>query len=173
MDVFFIVIGFILLFGGIIGSVFPGIPGPPLSFLGLVTSAATSWLVFSTHFYFTAALIAIFITVLDYYIPIYGTKLLGGTKAGIRGSTIGLVVAVVALPLAGIVIGPFGLLGIILGPFVGAYLGEKIAGISDEKAWRSALGSFLGFLAGTLAKLIYALVIFGYVIVALFKVWMA
>lgn len=173
MDVFFIVLGFILLFGGIIGSVFPGIPGPPLSFLGLMVSAASSWLAFSTQFYLITALLAIFITVLDYYIPIYGTKLLGGTKAGITGSTIGLVVAVIALPLAGIVIGPFGLLGIILGPFVGAYLGEKIAGTRDENAWRSAFGSFLGFLAGTLAKLMYAVVIFGYVIMALFKVWTA
>lgn len=173
MDIFFIVLGFILLFGGIIGSIFPGIPGPPLSFLGLILVASTKWIAFSGNFYLITGLLVLFITFFDYYIPIYGTKLMGGTKAGIRGSTIGLIVAVVALPLAGIVIGPFGLLGIILGPFVGAYLGEKFAGTSDEKAWRSAFGSFVGFLAGTLAKLIYALMILGYVIIALFKAWTA
>lgn len=102
-------------------------------------------------------ILALGVTVLDYIIPGLGTKKFGGTKAGIRGSNIGLLVGVIGLPLLGIVIGPFGIFGIILGPFIGAYLGEKNAGSSQEKAFRSAIGSFIGFMAGTFAKLVYGI----------------
>ena len=76
---------------------------------------------------------------------------------GVRGSTIGLIVAIIILPLLGIVIGPFGIGGIILGPFLGAYIGELMAN-NKENAFRSAIGSFIGFLAGTLIKVIYGFV---------------
>jgi uncharacterized protein YqgC (DUF456 family) len=119
---------------------------------------------YSTEFFAITALFALAITLLDYYVPIYGTKKFGGSKAGVWGSTIGLIVGIFVLPFLGIVIGPFGLLGIILGPFLGAYIGEKWVGKADEHAWRSAWGSFLGFLAGTFIKIAYALVI-GYFVV--------
>ena len=58
--------------------------------------------------------------------------------------------------------GQFGLLGIILGPFLGALIGERMAGTPEKDAFRSAVGSFLGFVAGTLIKLIYGLVVLFY-----------
>jgi uncharacterized protein YqgC (DUF456 family) len=70
-----------------------------------------------------------------------------------------LVVGVVVLPILGIVIGPFGLIGILAGPFVGAYIGEKMSGVDDSLAWRSAIGSFVGFVAGTLLKVVYSIVV--------------
>jgi uncharacterized protein YqgC (DUF456 family) len=70
----------------------------------------------------------------------------------------------VVLPILGIVIGPFGLIGILAGPFVGAYIGEKMSGVDDNLAWRSAIGSFVGFLAGTLLKVVYSLVV-GFVVI--------
>ena len=91
--------------------------------------------------------------VLDYVVPIWGTKKLGGTKEGVRGSTLGL--------FAGLIITfifPIGFIAVLLGPFIGAYLGEKNAGTEDHKAWRSAFGSFVGFLLGTGIKTIYACV---------------
>ena len=85
------------------------------------------------------------VTALDYVVPIYGTKKFGGTKRGVWGSTIGLLVGLFFFP-------PF---GIIIGPFVGAFLGEMSTGKTTNKAaLRSAFGSFVGFLAGTLLKLI-------------------
>ena len=98
----------------------------------------------------------------DYWIPIYGTKKFGGTKASVRGSIIGLIIGVIVLPVLGIVIGPFGLLGIILGPFLGALIGERMAGTPEKDAFRSAVGSFLGFVAGTLIKVIFGLVVLFY-----------
>jgi uncharacterized protein YqgC (DUF456 family) len=89
----------------------------------------------------------------DYVVPVWGTKHFGGTKAGVRGSTIGLFLGLlVTLAM------PIGFIAVLLGPFIGAYIGEKNAGTDDHKAWRSAFGSFVGFLCGTGIKVIYACV---------------
>ena len=58
---------------------------------------------------------------------------------------------------------PIGFIAVLLGPFIGAYIGEKSVGTEDHLAWRSALGSFVGFLLGTGIKLIYACVCIYYV----------
>ena len=158
MDTFIVIAAIILGIIGIIGAIIPGIPGTPISFIGLLLLAFVPECDYSVGFLIAMGATAAVITVLDYVIPIYGTKKLGGTKMGVRGSTIGLVVGIIVLPLLGIVLGPFGIGGIILGPFVGAYIGEIMAK-NDANAFRSALGSFLGFLAGTLIKVIYGIVI--------------
>ena len=158
MDTFIVIAAIILGIIGIIGAIIPGIPGTPISFIGLLLLAFVPECDYSVGLLIAMGAIAAVITVLDYVIPIYGTKKLGGTKMGVRGSTIGLVVGIIVLPLLGIVLGPFGIGGIILGPFVGAYIGEIMAK-NDANAFRSALGSFLGFLAGTLIKVIYGIVI--------------
>lgn len=154
---------------GIIGAIVPGLPGPPISWAALLllyiknpeayTDPATL---------VVTAVLAVVITVLDYVVPAWGTKRFGGTKAGTRGSTIGLIVSVFVLPILGIAIGPFGIVGILAGPFVGAYLGEKWSGSDDRQALRSAIGSFVGFLAGTLIKLAYSIVILVLTLTAIF-----
>jgi uncharacterized protein YqgC (DUF456 family) len=78
-------------------------------------------------------------TVLDYIFPVWTTKRFGGSKRGVWGSTIGLVVGLFFFP-------PF---GIIIGPFVGAFVGEVTANQNQRSALRSAFGSFVGFLLGT------------------------
>ncbi|MBG0782433.1 MAG: DUF456 domain-containing protein [Bacteroidales bacterium] len=164
MDIIWIILAFLLILIGLLGAIIPGLPGPPFAWLALIVLNLTEKISYSTEFFAITALFALAITLLDYYVPIYGTKKFGGSKAGVWGSTIGLIVGIFVLPFLGIVIGPFGLLGIILGPFLGAYIGEKWVGKADEHAWRSAWGSFLGFLAGTFIKIAYALVI-GYFVV--------
>jgi uncharacterized protein YqgC (DUF456 family) len=159
MDIIWIILAFALAFIGLAGALIPGLPGPPIAFLALVLINFTEKTTYSSRFFVITGLLALIITLLDYYIPIYGTKKLGGSKAGVWGSTIGLLVSLILFPILGIVIGPFGLLGIIAAPVLGAYLGEKWAGKADEHAWRSAIGSFLGFLAGTFIKLIYGVTI--------------
>lgn len=147
---------------GIAGAVIPGLPGTPLSYGALLLLHLTKAIDYSGKFLIIMAVIAVVITLIDYWIPIYGTKKFGGTKAGVRGSIIGLIIGVIVLPVLGIVIGPFGLLGIILGPFLGALIGERMAGTPEKDAFRSAVGSFLGFVAGTLIKVIYGLVVLFY-----------
>ncbi len=168
MDWLFIAIGIILVLLGAIGAIVPGLPGPPLSFIALVLLQFTKSPPFSENFLIIMGLIMAAVTLMDYFIPIYGTKKFGGSKQGVRGSTIGLIIGVFVLPFLGIVIGPFGLLGIILGPFAGAYIGELMAGKNSDIALRSAFGSFIGFLAGTFMKLVYSIVAGIYFFIGLF-----
>lgn len=170
MTVVFVILAILCALIGIIGAIVPGVPGPPISWLALLFLNFTRYNEnFSFAFLLITALIAVVITILDFFIPVWGTKRFGGTKAGTRGSTIGLLVSVFLLPLLGITIGPFGIIGILLGPFVGAYVGERIHQTSQQQAWCSAFGSFIGFLAGTLIKLTYGIVIIVYVVKAFFN----
>ncbi len=156
MDVFFLVIAIVLMLGGITGCLLPLLPGPPLSYTALLVLQFRSEPPFTTKFMIVWAVVTAIVTLLDYYIPIYGTKKFGGTKYGIWGCAIGLV--------AGLWLGP---IGIIVGPFVGAFIGEMIGNNNSDRAFKAALGSFIGFVAGTLLKLVVCLVM-GYYFVAAF-----
>lgn len=145
MDIILIILGFICVIVGFLGCFLPILPGPPISFVALLLLEWTEKSPFDSDTLWTWGLITAGVTALDYVVPIYGTKKFGGTKRGVWGSTIGLVVGLIFFP-------PF---GIIIGPFVGAFLGEMSTGKStNEAALRSAFGSFIGFLVGTLLKLI-------------------
>ena len=154
-----IVVAILLALVGLVGAVVPGIAGTPFSFLALLTLSFVKGIDYSTKFLLIMGLIGAVVFALDYVVPIWGTKKLGGTKAGVRGSTIGLF-----LGLFITFVFPVGFIAVLLGPFIGAYVGEKLAGTEDHKAWRAAFGSFVGFLLGTGIKTIYACVCIFYVV---------
>ena len=154
-----IVVAILLALVGLVGAVVPGIAGTPFSFLALLVLSFVKGIDYSTKFLLIMGLIGAVVFALDYVVPIWGTKKLGGTKAGVRGSTIGLF-----LGLFITFVFPIGFIAVLLGPFIGAYIGEKSAGTEDHKAWRAAFGSFVGFLLGTGIKTIYACVCIFYVI---------
>ena len=143
MDYVLLAFAIILIIVGLIGCVLPIIPGPPLSFLGILILHFTEFSQYSTNFLLIIAFIAILVTVLDYIVPIWGTKKFGGTKAGMWGATLGMIIGMILL-------GPIGL---IMGPLVGAIIGESIKGANSKDAFKSGLGAFLGFLLGTGLKL--------------------
>jgi len=163
MDYVLFVLAIILIIIGLIGDIVPGIPGTPITFLALLLLHWTEKISYSTQFLLVTGLVCIIITVLDYVVPVWGTKKFGGTKAGAKGSTVGLIISVLVLPMLGIVIGPFGIIGILGGPFIGAYVGEKIGGTPDNLALRSAFGSFVGFITGTIMKVVYTIIIGFYI----------
>lgn len=163
MEYLLIIGALILGLIGFIGAILLGLPGTPLSFVSLLLFLALPNFDGDITFLVIMGAIALVITVLDYVIPIYGTKFFGGTKQGVRGSTIGLIVSVLVLPLLGIVIGPFGIIGLLLGPFLGALIGEVIAK-NQGNAFRAALGSFVGFLLGTFMKVVYAVVVLVFIV---------
>ena len=144
MDYVLIVLGVLFMISGILGCVLPILPGPPLSYLGILLLQFTSKSQFSTRFMIIWAVITVVVYALDYVIPAWGTKKFGGSKRGVWGSIIGLVIGLFFFP-------PF---GIIIGPFLGAIIGELSSGKDSGSALKSGFGSFLGFLAGTLLKLI-------------------
>lgn len=148
-----IVAAILLSLIGIVGAVVPGIAGTPFSFLALLAMSFVDGIDYSARFLLIMGLIGAVVFAVDYVVPIWGTKKLGGTKAGVRGSTIGLF-----LGLFITFVFPIGFIAVLLGPFIGAYIGEKSVGTADHLAWRSALGSFVGFLLGTGIKIVYACV---------------
>ena len=154
MDVFLIIAGSLCMILGIAGSILPVLPGPPLSFLGLILIHLTTKIDFSSKFLITWGIIAILVSILDYVIPIWGTKFFGGSKYGIWGSMAGLLMGLFFPPV-----------GLIIGPFIGAVAGEIIAGNKDN-ALKAGLGSFVGFLAGTVVKLLVSLIMLYYFITA-------
>lgn len=150
MEITLIILAFVLAAIGIAGAVLPIIPGPPIAFLGLIAMHyADADYTFSGTALIVWGAVALIITVLDYVVPIYGTKKFGGTKWGTRGSTIGLLVGI----FGGWIFGPLAPFAIILGPFFGAVIGELMGGADQKAAFRSGLGSFLGFLTGVFMKL--------------------
>ena len=159
MNVVLIILAVILMLLGIAGSVIPALPGPPLSWVGLLLLHLSSAAQYSVSFLIITAVVAAVITVMDFVFPSLSTKKHGGSKAGIWGCNIGLVVSIIGLPF-----GPQGLLGIIFWPFVGALVGEFVSGKKDKAALRAAWGAFLGFLTGTGLKLAYGLVVAFFVV---------
>jgi uncharacterized protein len=145
MDFLLLALAIILIIVGLIGCVLPIIPGPPLSFLGLLTLHFTKFGEgeYTTNFLIILALVAIAVTILDFIVPVWGTKKFGGTKAGMWGATIGLIIGMIFL-------GP---LGLIFGPLVGAIIGESIKGANNKDAFKAGLGAFFGFLMGVGLKL--------------------
>ena len=156
MELVWIVIGSILMLAGIAGCLLPFLPGPPLSFLGLLLLQLRETAPFTTQFLIVWAFIVIRITALDYLVPIFGTKRFGGTKYGLWGCTLGLI--------AGFWFGP---VGIIAGPFLGALIGEWLGSRNSDQAFKAAIGSFVGFLVGTVLKLIVSGVMTYYFIASL------
>jgi len=155
MDIFLIISGSLLMILGIAGCLLPVLPGPPLSYLGLLAIHLTSKIDFSSKFLISWGIIVILVSILDYVIPIWGTKFFGGSKYGVWGSMVGL--------LAGLFIPP---IGIIVGPFIGAVAGEMLAG-NKQNAIKAGFGSFIGFIAGTVVKMLVSLIMLYYFIAAL------
>ncbi len=143
MDIVLIIIALIFVLAGLIGCVIPAIPGPPLSYIALLLIQLTSYVSFSTQFMLIWLAVVLVVTALDYFVPIWGTKRFGGSKYGTVGSTIGVVLGLFFMPW-----------GIIVMPFLGAFIGELIKGQTNNKAFKSAFGSFVGFVFGTLLKII-------------------
>ncbi|MCU0381037.1 MAG: DUF456 domain-containing protein [Chitinophagaceae bacterium] len=156
MEMLWIILGVVLVILGILGSIFPLLPGPPLCYLGLLLQQFRAEKPFSVQFMLVWAVIIGVVILLDYLVPIYGTKKFGGSKYGIWGCTLGFIAAFWMGPL-----------GIIFGPFIGAFIGEYIAQKDSTQAMRAAIGAFTGFLFGTLIKLVTSLVMGYYLLVSI------
>lgn len=143
VEFFLITLSAILLIVGLLGCIVPMIPGPPLAYIGMLCLHFTDNVQFSATQLIVWGIFVALTLVLDYVVPILGTKLFGGTKYGKWGSLIGSILGMFILPW-----------GILLGPFLGAFIGELIGNQGTSDALKSGIGSFLGFVVGTGLKVV-------------------
>lgn len=137
---------------GLVGAIVPALPGPPVSFVAILSLYIFSYEVSLTALIITGA-VAVVITLLDYVAPIWLTKKVGGSKLSMWGAGIGMFVGIF-----------LGLPGIIFGPFIGALIGELMSGNTGSDALKVAFMSFVSFMLTTGVKLVYCLFILAMVI---------
>lgn len=157
-DYLLLISGILLMILGIIGCLVPVLPGPPFSFIGILLLQFSRFGQFSNSTLIVLGVIAAVVTILDYIVPIWGTRKFGGTKYGTRGATVGLII--------GLFLGPA---GIIIGPFIGAVIGEMIFRDDINYAIKAGFGSLLGFLMGIGLKLAASFIMTFYFV----KEWIA
>ena len=148
------IIAFVLLILGLLGSIIPGLPGPPLSFIGILLIHFFTGTQFSTSFLLTWAVIVILVFLLDYFMQVWGVKKFGGGRKAILGTFLGLFMGLLFPPV-----------GLLIGPFIGAFIGALLEVQGDNtRALNVAIGSFIGFVTGTILKLVVSSVLLYYAI---------
>lgn len=165
MEYVLLILGFCLIIVGIIGSILPVLPGLPISWLGLFCLYFVPTITFKHYLLGITLFFTLLVSIIDYIIPSKGTKKFGGTKYGVWGTNIGLVLGLF-IPI------PF---GFIIAAFLGAFIGELIYNTRDqERAFKAAIGAFAGFLAGTFMKLFYGillLIIYIWLVIQNWEIW--
>ena len=152
--IFAIVAGLI----GILGSILPGLPGPPISWIGLLLLYIWGPEEMSTSTLVIWGIVTVIVTIIDYWIPMYFTKVTEGSKHAERGSMIGMIVGIFLTPI-----------GMILGAFLGALIAEMTWAKKDlGPALKVAVGSFIGFMLGTGIKIIVSVLMLWKIIVNCF-----
>lgn len=131
---------------GLAGSILPALPGAPLSFAGLVLLCFCDGADISSTSIWVSAIFLAIVSVLDYVAPIWLTNVSGGSKQATRGSIAGLIAGLFFFP-------PWGL---VIGPFIGAFVGELMTHATTGKALKVAMMSFVGFVLTTGMKIIYS-----------------
>lgn len=156
------IISVVLAVAGIVGSIAPALPGPPLGWLGMLCvffcgGADSSGEPMTLVCLIVWLVVTIVISVLDYVVPAYMTKATGGHKAASRGAVVGLIAGMFFTPV-----------GMIMGSLLGAFIGELL--FADSGVWTSfkaTIGAFLGFISGTVMKLAVSVAMAWYVFVYL------
>ncbi len=158
IEVLWLVLAVVLVCVGVAGSVLPALPGVPLVFAGLLLAAwagdfqKVTWLPLVV-----LGLLTVISFVIDFAATALGAKRVGATRLAIVGAALGT--------LGGLFLG---LPGLILGPFVGAIVGELLSHGQMQQATRAGLATWMGLIFGTLAKLALVFTMLGVFALAYF-----
>lgn len=153
MDTILLILGSFCMIIGVFGSFMPILPGPTISWIGILLLYLTKSVENNYWILGCTLLLTIFISILDYIIPAKGTKKFGGSKYGIWGTNLGMILGFFFIPIP---------LGFMIGAFLGAFLGELYFNSQDkQRALKAATGSILGFLASSFMKFIVCVIFLG------------
>lgn len=154
-----IVVALVFFVIAFLGLVYPIIPSALFMFLGFLSYGFIASFEGMNWFFWTIqVLFLILLFVADTLSNLVGVKKFGGSKAGMWGSTIGLLLGPFVIPFA----------GILLGPFLGAILAELIVKRRTiQQAFVVGIGSLVGFLTSILTKgtIMVIMVIFFFVLI--------
>lgn len=160
MEIAVVVIVWLIIFVGLIGTIVPGLPGVGLVFGGILAYALYFGVeTIGLPILMLLGVAAVFSFVIDLLASLYGASRFGASRSGVAGSALGGLVGLFLLSLP----------GLFFGVFVGAVVGEYFfAKKKAGDALKAGVGSILGFLAGTVIKLVIAVVM---IIIFVAKVW--
>ena len=156
-EIIYFVIALAVMLFGLAGTILPIIPGVPIIFVAIVIhTLLTDFSVISGQAIVVFAVLTVASLLLDWLAGSLGVKRMGGSAAGMIGAFVGMI--------AGLMIPGAGLFVFILGAFAGAVVFEMLAGKESKTALKAGLGSFIGFLAGTVIKFAIGVVMIVYFI---------
>ena len=150
MSTLFLILAILLVAVGIVGCLVPGLPGSPLFLVALLFARFCAEAPISNMELIVFTVFVVLTFVADFFVPLLTTKVFGGSKAGMWGSVVGLIAGFfIPIPTFG--------MGVIIYPFIGAVLGEKlIANKTTKESFKSGFGNLVGFILTTLFKLALA-----------------
>ncbi len=161
MDTILTLLGLACVIIGVFGSFMPILPGPTISWVGILLLYLTKTVENNYWILGITLIITIFISILDYTIPAKGTKKFGGSKYGIWGTNLGMIIGFFFIPIP---------LGFMIGAFIGAFMGELYFNSKDkQRALKAATGSILGFLASSFMKFIVCVIYLGLFLVVVWN----
>lgn len=158
METIIIILAILAGIIGIAGSILPALPGTPISWIGLLLLYIWGPEEMPFKVLLIWGVVVVIVSLVDYIVPMYFTKLTGGSKYAERGAMIGLIAGIIFTPV-----------GMILGSFLGAFLFELYYNRKGaSQALKAAFGSFIGFIMGTGLKTIVACMMLWKIIVFAF-----
>jgi uncharacterized protein len=150
------IVAMLLVIAGLVGLVFPAMPGAPLIFGGLLLAAwAEGFKYVGLGTIIVIAIIALLIIGVDLWATMFGARKFGASKKAVIGAFLGTVVGLF-----------LGFPGVIFGPFIGAVIGELLAQRNLRQASRAGIGATLGLVLGAALKLALAFAMVGIFFVA-------
>jgi len=149
--IFLAIVGIFLSLAGVLGLALPVLPGVPLLFVGLVCIAWAEDFVFvGTGTLVLLAVLAVLTYVVDFAAGAFGVRRFGASPRAMLGAILGAIIGLF-----------FGFVGLVIGPFVGAGIGELSMGRNLRAAGRAGIGATIGLIIGIAAKLTLAFAMIG------------